>query len=151
MTDDTVVVELLVRLKQSQATAPASSCGAVIPLRWGLRLPRSKSAAAAASASGGSMRCDVVSRRKEGDSSTRCSPTTPLSWSGGGGAESPSAAADGYEETSHRSPSGSRSKVFSRLLTAPPSPTLFFFFLLRHQIRVEWICLCGVGYIYSVI
>ncbi|CAN1287863.1 hypothetical protein LINPERPRIM_LOCUS19750, partial [Linum perenne] len=118
MTDDTVVVELLVRLKQSQATAPArmmmttvqSSCGAVIPLRWGLRLPRSKSAAAAASASGGSMRCDVVSRRKEGDSSTRCSPTTPLSWSGGGGAESPSAAADGYEETSHRSPSGSRSK-----------------------------------------
>ncbi|CAN1828483.1 hypothetical protein LINPERHAP1_LOCUS32244 [Linum perenne] len=118
MTDDTVVVELLVRLKQSQATAPArmmttvqSSCGAVIPLRWGLRLPRSKSAAASASASAGSMRCDVVSRRKEGDSSTRCSPTTPLSWSGGGGAESPSAAADGYEETSHRSPSGSRSKM----------------------------------------
>ncbi|CAN0877502.1 hypothetical protein LINGRAHAP2_LOCUS11922, partial [Linum grandiflorum] len=108
MTDDTVVVELLVRLKQAQATVPASA-GAVIPPRWGLRLPRSKPPTAAAT-SAGSMRFDVVSRRKEGDSSTRCSPTTPLSWSGGGGAESPSAAADGYDETSLRSPSGSRSK-----------------------------------------
>ncbi|CAN1148593.1 hypothetical protein LINPERPRIM_LOCUS38208 [Linum perenne] len=109
--DDTMVVELLVHLKQSHATAPASGGGAVIPLRWGLRLARSNSSAAA-SASAGSMRCDVVSRMKEGDSSTRCSPTTPLSWSGGGGAESPSVAADGYEETSHRSPPGSRSKVW---------------------------------------
>ncbi|CAL1374980.1 unnamed protein product [Linum trigynum] len=121
MTDDTVVVELLVRLKQAQAAVPAKQQlmqtyyssfgggGAVIPVRWGLRLPRSKSAAAT---SAGSMRCGgVVSRRKEGDSSTRCSPTTPLSWSGGGGAASPSAAGDGYKETSsHRSPSGSRSK-----------------------------------------
>ncbi|CAN0877934.1 hypothetical protein LINGRAHAP2_LOCUS12178, partial [Linum grandiflorum] len=42
----------------------------------GLRLPRSKPAAAATSA--GSTRFDVVSRRKEGDSFTRGSPTTPL-------------------------------------------------------------------------
>ncbi|OAY27451.1 uncharacterized protein LOC110603959 isoform X2 [Manihot esculenta] len=104
MTDDRVVVELLVRLKQEAAQVKPQ---AVIPLRWGLRLPRSKPATAA------SMRYEVVCRRKEGDSSARCSPTTPLSWSGGGGA-SPSATADGFEETSPHvicSTPGARSKV----------------------------------------
>ncbi|KAF3960778.1 hypothetical protein CMV_014532 [Castanea mollissima] len=87
MTDDMVVVQLLVRLKQSQAASSSSSLlksppRAVVPLRWGIRQPRSRSA---------TLRCDgAVSRRKDADS-TRCSPTTPLSWSGGA---SPSATAD---------------------------------------------------------
>ncbi|KAE8124438.1 hypothetical protein FH972_019323 [Carpinus fangiana] len=79
MTDDAVVVELLVGLKQSQAaTASASSSShspkswprTVVPPRWGLRQPRSR------------PRCDAVSRKKEADF-TRCIPTTPLSWSRG--------------------------------------------------------------------
>ncbi|GLT76838.1 hypothetical protein SLA2020_484730 [Shorea laevis] len=105
MTDDSVVVELLVRLKQAQA-APPSPKSAVTALKWGIRQPRSRSL---------TMRCDG-SNKKDGDSniSTRGSPTTPLSWSGGGGAASPSTA-DGFEETSrhvHRSLPGpaSRSK-----------------------------------------
>ncbi|KAJ4707816.1 Major facilitator superfamily domain-containing protein [Melia azedarach] len=86
MTDDSVVVELLVRLKQ---TRTAKSAVAVAALRWGIRQPRSKS-----------IRCDGISRRNKGDSanSMRASPTTPLSWSGGAGGASPSATAD--EETS---------------------------------------------------
>jgi hypothetical protein len=80
MTDDAVVVELLVGLKQSQAVA-ASALSSSSPLpkswprmvvlpRWGLRQPSSR------------PRCDAVSRKKEADF-TRCSPTTPLSWNGG--------------------------------------------------------------------
>ncbi|GMI92465.1 hypothetical protein HRI_002915800 [Hibiscus trionum] len=88
MTDDNVVVELLVRLKQAQAAPPAPKSAAVA-LKWGIRQPRSRPM---------SMRCDA---KRDGDfnASTRRSPTTPLSWSGGGGAASPSAA-DGFEETS---------------------------------------------------
>ncbi|GMI81503.1 hypothetical protein like AT4G32030 [Hibiscus trionum] len=98
MTDDNVVVELLVRLKQ--APAPKS---AVAALKWGIRQPRSKAM---------SMGCDT---KRDGDLnvSTRRSPTTPLSWSGGGsgGAASPSTA-DGFEETS---------KQISRSQPAAPS------------------------------
>ncbi|KAE8076267.1 hypothetical protein FH972_014930 [Carpinus fangiana] len=89
MTDDMMVVELLVGLKQSQAAAAAASSSpspkswprAVVPPRWGLRQPGSR------------PRCDAVSRKKEGDF-TRCSPTTPLSWSGGA---SPSPTTDGFK------------------------------------------------------
>ncbi|KAE8056315.1 hypothetical protein FH972_013098 [Carpinus fangiana] len=87
MTDDAVVVELLLRLKQSQAassSSPKSWPRAVVPPRWGLRQPRSR------------PRCDAVSRKKEADF-TRCSPTTPLSWSGGA---SPSPTTDGFEASS---------------------------------------------------
>ncbi|XP_035548854.1 uncharacterized protein LOC109008228 isoform X3 [Juglans regia] len=89
ITDDTVVAELLVRLKQSQAASSSlkSWPRAVVPLRWGLRQPRSRSV---------SLRCDAVLPIKEADS-TRGSPTTPLSWSGGA---SPSATADSFEESS---------------------------------------------------
>ncbi|KAH7524582.1 hypothetical protein FEM48_Zijuj06G0134800 [Ziziphus jujuba var. spinosa] len=91
MTDDMLVVELLVRLKQSQAASPLKSSlssspppsSVMFPLRWSVRMPRSKAA-----------RCDA--QRKRGDS-TRCSPTTPLSWSGGA---SPSGTGDGFEESS---------------------------------------------------
>ncbi|XWS26180.1 hypothetical protein CRYUN_Cryun26dG0009000 [Craigia yunnanensis] len=91
MTDDNVVVELLVRLKQPQAAPPAPK-SVVAALKWGIRQPRSRPML---------MRCDA---KRDGDFnvSTRGSPTTPLSWSGGGGAASPSAADgyDGFEETS---------------------------------------------------
>lgn len=115
MTDDAVVVELLVRLKQSQASSsssPKSWPRALVPLRWGLRQPRSR------------PRCDAVLRRKEADS-TRCSPTTPLSWSGGA---PPSPTTDGFEASSGPA---SRSKVLSLslsllLLLVPLLPVFFF-------------------------
>ncbi|CAK7353850.1 unnamed protein product [Dovyalis caffra] len=114
MSDETVVAELLLRLKQSQAAPLASLVQAVIPLRWGLRLPRSRPGTMTATNSS-SLRCDVSLKSKEGgrgggggDSSTRCSPTTPLSWSGGGdGGASPSGTGDGFEETSRRHVSSS--------------------------------------------
>ena len=104
MTDDNVVVELLVRLKQAQA-APSAPKSAVAALKWGIRQPRSRPML---------MRCDA---KRDGDFnvSTRGSPTTPLSWSGGGAAASTSAT-DDFEETSrhvlHSPPTApSRSKV----------------------------------------
>lgn len=107
MMDDSVVVELLVRLKQAQA-APSVGVAksSVASLRWGIRQPRSRS-----------LRCDAVSHKKEADSATRGSPTTPLSWSGGGraGSASPSATVDGFEEASRQTSRfpvvGTRSKV----------------------------------------
>ncbi|GMN45498.1 hypothetical protein TIFTF001_014690 [Ficus carica] len=113
MSDDMLVVELLVRLKQSQAASPLKSpspqpsttTATMLPLTWSVRMPRSRA-----------LRCDAVSQRKQSDVSTRCSPTTPLSWSG---AASPSATADGFEESSrhsnNRSPPHSRSKVLLSL------------------------------------
>lgn len=99
MSDDVLVVELLLRLKESRAASSSSSllyqftAKSVIP-GWGLRLPRSKASASSSS------RCDAVWRRNnKKDDSTRCSPTTPLSWSGGSGG-SPSGTADGFEESS---------------------------------------------------
>ncbi|MBA0774232.1 hypothetical protein Gotri_009454 [Gossypium trilobum] len=88
MTDDNVVVELLVRVKQAQVAPPASK-SAVVALKWGIRQPRSKPML---------MRCDT---KRDGDFnvSTRRNPTTPLFWSGGDGATSHSAT-DGFEETS---------------------------------------------------
>ncbi|PON91588.1 hypothetical protein TorRG33x02_126270 [Trema orientale] len=103
MSDDTLVVELLVRLKHSQAASrlksppPPPPQTQMLPLTWSVRLPRSRA-----------LRCDGGAKQAD---STRCSPTTPLSWSG---AASPSAAtADGFEESSRPSncsPSHSRSK-----------------------------------------
>ncbi|KAB2019988.1 hypothetical protein ES319_D07G035100v1 [Gossypium barbadense] len=88
ITDDNVVVELLVRLKQAQAAPPAPKSALPI-LRWGIRQPRSRSML---------LRCDA---KRDGDFnvSARGSPTTPLCWSGGSGDASPSAA-DVFEETS---------------------------------------------------
>ncbi|KAL2346684.1 hypothetical protein Fmac_000684 [Flemingia macrophylla] len=86
MTDDTVVVDLLLRLKQ---TVNRKS-HLLLPFSWGVKQPRSRSRLAAAAAAAAASRCDAAV-------STRCSPTTPLSWSGGA---SPSATADGYEDSS---------------------------------------------------
>lgn len=96
MTDDSMVVQLLVRLKQAHSSPPSKSPVLLTPFKWGLRLPRSRPA----------LRCDAVASRKEGDS-TRGSPTTPLSWSGGA-----SHSTDGFETSSlptNRSPAA-RSK-----------------------------------------
>lgn len=119
MTDDSMVVELLVRLKQAQAAASAPK-SAVSALKWGIRQPRSRPML---------MRCDDK-RDGDFDVGTRCSPTTPLSWSGGGAAASPSTA-DGFEETSTDvigSPPAapSRSKVYFLLSL---SSDLFFCFV----------------------
>lgn len=95
LADDDVLVELLLRMKHSAAAAAAPT------LAWGIRQPRSKSASAAV--------------RKERDSTTRCSPTTPLSLSSGGGAASPSYDSCRPSDLS----SGIRSKVcvrFSRFI-----------------------------------
>lgn len=115
MSDDMLVVDLLVRLKQSQdssflKSSSPSSATPMIPLRWSLRLPRSRA-----------VRCDVDSQRKKSDSA-RCSPTTPLSWSGGA---FPSATADGFEESSHlRSQVSSLSFLFN-ISPSSYSPPLF--------------------------
>ncbi|EOA21634.1 hypothetical protein CARUB_v10002045mg [Capsella rubella] len=92
MRDGQVVAELLVTLKEAKAIKNPT----VSALRWGIRQPRSSQ-----------------SPRKEAES--RCSPSTPLSWSGGCGGSSSSPSCyyvDGYEATSRRISSvGSRSKV----------------------------------------
>ncbi|XP_047342483.1 uncharacterized protein LOC124945983 isoform X2 [Impatiens glandulifera] len=74
MSDDSAVVELLLRLKQS-SEAFKIQLSLLPPTRWGNRKLRSTTA------------------RKEQTESTRRSPTTPLSWSGGG-----ALASDSYDE-----------------------------------------------------
>ncbi|XP_010432781.1 PREDICTED: uncharacterized protein LOC104716983 [Camelina sativa] len=115
MTDDEMVVELLLRLKHAGTDKPAAN---LPPLRWGNRQRRSRSSRFAGG--GGSV---TVSIKKDVDS-VRASPKTPLSWSGGsgsrggsgcrGGSASPSA--DGFEDTSRQAScstsTGSGSKVF---------------------------------------
>ncbi|XP_042510206.1 uncharacterized protein LOC122085741 [Macadamia integrifolia] len=104
MTDDRMVAELLMRLRQSKedTSLPAKRLVAVLPV-WGMRQPRSRQI----------LRCNTVQVKKEGDS-TRASPTTPLSWSGGTSL-SGSGTVDGYEESSCplKRKSGVRSKVIS--------------------------------------
>ncbi|TQD94742.1 hypothetical protein C1H46_019685 [Malus baccata] len=130
MTDDVLVVELLLRLKQAQAAGPSSSLRSSSPmsqslltLRWGVRMPRSKAASSGSRFDGG-----VLHQRNSGkngaDSTTRCSPTTPLSWSGGTG--SPSATADGFEESS--CPRSKQIETFSRFRLAPFAGHLSFLF-----------------------
>ncbi|KAL2554891.1 hypothetical protein Fot_08510 [Forsythia ovata] len=95
MADDTMVVELLVRLNQSHSTPPPPPQS----LKWSVRQRRSKPVA--------------VNNVK--NPAPRASPTTPLSWSG---ATSLSGGAiDGFPEESSRSPplpklsNSTRSKV----------------------------------------
>ncbi|CAN6985296.1 unnamed protein product [Brassica rapa subsp. trilocularis] len=101
MTDDEMVVELLIRLKHAGTVVSEDPSTNLPPLRWGVRQRRSRSS-----------RFGVVSLKKDVDSA-RGSPKTPLSWSGGG-SESPSA--DGFEDTSLQAScstsTGSGSKAF---------------------------------------
>ncbi|XP_010540301.1 PREDICTED: uncharacterized protein LOC104814118 [Tarenaya hassleriana] len=112
MRDGGVVAERLLRLKEAKVKPLVFGSSAVAVLRWGIRQPRTRS-----------PRGDGVSQMKDTDSAktSRCSPSTPLSWSGGcggsggGGSSSPSAYADGYEATSRQTSGslavGSRSKI----------------------------------------
>jgi len=96
MKDDTVVVDLLLRLKQ-----PAETKSRGVSFSWGHKQRRSRSRLTASVS-----RCDRAV-------STRCSPTTPLSWSGGA---SPSVTAEGCEDSS-RYNNAARSKVLYFLLS----------------------------------
>lgn len=93
--DDSVVAELLSRLKQSSSSSSSSlSCQPPkplsLPLGWGHRQPRSKPP---------STTTKKDSATHTAPTTTRCSPTTPLSWSGG--AASPSDGA--YDDCSNSS------------------------------------------------
>ncbi|KAL0425136.1 UNVERIFIED_CONTAM: hypothetical protein Sradi_1048400 [Sesamum radiatum] len=103
--DDTMVVELLVRL---HAAAPPPLKPAALPLEWSVRQRRSKPVS-------------VANPKKQ--QSQRASPTTPLSWSGatslsGGSGGSGGAAAGGSEESSRppiqKLSAATRSKVCAR-------------------------------------
>ncbi|XP_075106111.1 uncharacterized protein LOC107816420 isoform X1 [Nicotiana tabacum] len=114
LSDDSVVVQLLFRLKHHpssssssqlrnsttpppQPTTTAAAKGGLhltLPLSsWGHRQPRSKPSS--------------MSVKKAYTTTTRCSPITPLSWSGGAGSPSD----DGYDESS-RPPSSDLSSAF---------------------------------------
>nr|XP_018624960.1 uncharacterized protein LOC104092111 isoform X2 [Nicotiana tomentosiformis] len=117
LSDDSVVVELLFRLKQHPSSSssstsqlrnstnpppphPTTTAAAkgglhlTLPLSgWGHRQPRSKPSS--------------MSVKKAYTTTTRCSPITPLSWSGGAGSPSD----DGYDESS-RPPSSDLSSAF---------------------------------------
>ncbi|KAM1008354.1 hypothetical protein ACFX13_004877 [Malus domestica] len=78
MTDDVLVVELLMQLKQAQAAGPSSPMSlSLLTLMWGVRIPHSKTAL-----SGFRFDSGVSHQRRSGkndvNSTTRCSPTTPL-------------------------------------------------------------------------
>lgn len=92
MKDDSILVEFLIQLKHGVITKSQP-----VPFTWGNKQPRSRSRLTASVS-----RCDRAF-------STRCSPTTPLSWSGGA---SPSLTADGYEDSSrYQNHHAVRSKV----------------------------------------
>ncbi|KAK7283111.1 hypothetical protein RIF29_12404 [Crotalaria pallida] len=116
--DDTLVVHLLLHLKKNPVSS-SKSLQAQLPLKWGFKQPRSSSTSRprlpppppppAATAVPSASRCDGG-----GVSTTRCSPTTPLSWSGGA---SPSDTADGNEDSNRHH--ASRSKVrFSHFISS---------------------------------
>lgn len=64
--DDSIVVALLLQIKQQQQQHKSSTSSSLPPLRWGQRQLRSKASS---------------SKDQRQTSPTRCSPTTPLSWS----------------------------------------------------------------------
>ncbi|KAF2541865.1 hypothetical protein F2Q68_00029069 [Brassica cretica] len=105
MTDDEMVVELLIRLKHAGTVVSEDPSTNLPPLRWGVRQRRSRSSRFGVNGGVASLKKDV--------DSARGSPKTPLSWSGGGSA-SPSA--DGFEDTSLQAScstsTGSGSKAF---------------------------------------
>lgn len=92
MTDDSVVVELLMRLHQKREHSPAA-----LQLEWSVRQRRSK------------PMMILQANNKKKKPTPRSSPTTPLSWSCGatsvsGGGGCAAAAGDGFEESSRPPP-----------------------------------------------
>ncbi|KAK7260925.1 hypothetical protein RIF29_27226 [Crotalaria pallida] len=107
LADSSFVAEFLLRLKRGTVLEPKSSVPP--PPRfsaWGSKRPRTNLTAASRPVNrNGNSGAVVVASRKKGDAavSTRCSPTTPLSWSGSGSPSSTAAAAaadGGFEESS---------------------------------------------------
>ncbi|MED6132490.1 hypothetical protein PIB30_019464 [Stylosanthes scabra] len=82
MTDDTLVVSLLLRLKNSFSNDNNNNNYGLLPFTWGLRQPRSCSRSR--------LPPPPTSHCCDAAASTRRSPTTPLSWSG---------TVDGYEDS----------------------------------------------------
>ncbi|KAJ8557565.1 hypothetical protein K7X08_003190 [Anisodus acutangulus] len=83
LSDDTVVVELLFRLKQHHPNSPTAAVGLhlTLPLNsWGRRKPRSKPPSSSISVKKEKAAYTTTTTTT---TTTRCSPTTPLSWSGG--------------------------------------------------------------------
>ncbi|CAF2241694.1 BnaA08g12270D [Brassica napus] len=104
MTDDQMVVELLIRLKHAGTTVSENPSTNLPPLQWGIRRRRSRPSRFGGGGGGGVL----VTLKKDVDSA-RGSPKTPLSWSdgsgtgGGASASPPSAvAADGLEYISRQ-------------------------------------------------
>lgn len=99
MTEDAMVAELLVRIKQVHALAPIkteiASAVDLPPPRWGVRFPRSRLAFTCSPTKGVGYR--------------RNSPKTPLSWTTG--TTSSSGTADGFDDTDLPGCGSSRSKV----------------------------------------
>ena len=121
MANDTVAAELLFQMKHSgdksqPMTLLLPQPVAVVP-SWGAKKRRTSAMAASRAAAAAAA---VVSARKkeeemeEAEDSTRCSPTTPLSWNGGA---SPSATADGCDESRSPTHNAARSKVLSLSLS----------------------------------
>ncbi|CAA7032918.1 unnamed protein product [Microthlaspi erraticum] len=103
LTDDEMVVELLLRLKHAGTVESEDNPAANLPeLRWGIRQRRSRP-----SRLGVGVGVGVGGYLKKETDSARASPMTPLCWSGGSGSRgstSPSAVtADGFEDTSRQS------------------------------------------------
>ncbi|KFK32588.1 hypothetical protein AALP_AA6G262900 [Arabis alpina] len=95
LTDDQMVVELLLRLKHGGTVKSEDNQSANLPpLRWGIRQRRSRPSR---------LGIGIGFMKKETDSD-RASPMTPLCWSGGSGSGGSSAAtADCFEDTSRQS------------------------------------------------
>uniref|UniRef100_A0A162A072 Uncharacterized protein n=1 Tax=Daucus carota subsp. sativus TaxID=79200 RepID=A0A162A072_DAUCS len=85
--DGTLAAEVLVKLLQAPVAPTPPPPAAVVPMKWTVRQPRTKS--------GSNKRARA-----------RGSPTTPLSWTGGStslsGGAAPAAAGDGSEQSSRR-------------------------------------------------
>ncbi|KAL9230287.1 hypothetical protein vseg_005660 [Gypsophila vaccaria] len=93
ISDDTVVADILLRLKHSPDTLPP------LPPTWGTRQPRSKPSTSSPSLSTSTAAVDDKTH-------TRRSPTTPLSWTSEGGCEDSSSL-----NLPHPPPLRSRSKI----------------------------------------
>lgn len=135
ITDDSLVVELLMRLNQSNASPPPKKTTAA--LNWSVRQRRSKPIPKL-----------VDSSTKKGEL-TRASPTTPLSWSGATSVSAGSGGSEGSEESSRppKFPDDGRSKVLSSVrrssfccknnthdlfkLTKRPFPSTIFTWILK--------------------
>ncbi|KAE9586931.1 hypothetical protein Lal_00004806 [Lupinus albus] len=100
LTDDTLVVDLLLRLNNTVLPKSPS----MFPFTWGLKQPRSNSTSRSRLPPADASRCGGVA------GSTRCSPTTPLSWSG---AASPSDTADGNEHSNRHHAARSKATATS--------------------------------------